>query len=347
LYKIILLTDTHFTEGTSFEDNFNYFRSIYEEASSSKFNLVIHLGDLFDRSDRISSYIFTSVVRLIKSFEFLYKLPTIILAGNHDIKFSDSSNLEKNAITVIDTPVANSSLGLTTTKVLYKPVSLLINKHKFLLIPYNKDSSKIVDFINKEVSHQTSNCFLLGHFGLLGSGFGDLTPDDIHSSEFTRIILGHIHIRSFPTQNIEYMGSLFQHDFRDERSTPGYYKLLLDFSTPSYKLEFVENIHTKRFCTIDARTKEEFENFLVNYKKGMYSDKFVRVRYQSDLSMVTTNFESVPNFLTINPERRDTDKFEQIFEYDTLIRKYVEKRYKGNLSRSGIIKLGHKLIGGE
>lgn len=352
MMRFLILTDTHFSLNAKYPDKFETdlqaFSDLYKNAITHKFNAVIHLGDLFEHSDRIHSPVVGRVFAIVKYAELVHKIPTIILAGNHDVKYLDM--YEKNSISLFDASKLhyNSPLDMSEghTKVIWgKGMLKLSDKFRIALIAYSRCDEDLKFLVNEAV-HNECTGMLLGHFGLQGSGFGTLTLPDIQANKFQKVLLGHIHTHQYLSNNTLYVGSFFQHDFRDEGSSPGYCEVEIDEQEGIVvSLAFYSNTISKTFRTVDAPTEQDFSKFLDDHhQEHLYDNNYIRVRYSETLDRVTTNFNYAPSdFITKVIDKKDLT-LSSLTDYTKLVEDYTHKNYRGNLNKDGVKKVGIKLI---
>ncbi len=192
--NILLFTDLHLHH--SWYDRGNAFLEwLSDVINKNNVTKIIHLGDVFEESDRVSNIVKTQLVEFLikhEDKEFLW------LVGNHDARIEHYTTIE-------------FLRGLDNHSLIKEKTYLKIGNKDCLFLPYtydlSNDSADVLFFHNEIKNFKLPN------------GFVFTTGLDIEKlTNFKVCYGGHIHNRvsfKYEESEINYLGSPFYRDFRD------------------------------------------------------------------------------------------------------------------------------------
>ena len=322
--KIYVISDTHHDSYDRYpgklEEDLAVLRGLYADAVSDKALCVFHLGDLFERNDRIYSGIYSRVFSIMRSAQ-LSGVPTIILAGNHDMKVLNCSEL--NAIFPFGDGVYDGEVFALdgSSRVVWGPAICDLGGTEIMCIPYMKDVEDIFKAIRSYSIFKP--CMLFGHFTAPDKG--------IAFDAFDLTVLGHEHAHRYICDNAMYLGSLYHHSFSDEgNGAPRYLVMTLpDKATESIRLHLMYNNLSRWFKTVEVTTEQEYADYLEKVKDGYFSSSYTRPS--------STGFEG--NY-------KEKKLLEDSVELNllNLLGAYVQDNYKGALDKEGLKRVGESLV---
>lgn len=219
--EIAIVTDTHFDIRANDRIFDDYLKVIWSDfwkyVKEMGIKRVVHLGDVFDRRKTID----IKAVQRAKDYFFdpvrLYGLEAIVIVGNHDTYFKNTSDYNSPSIFF-----SNYSPGL---RILTSPDSIVVNGEKSILVPWINEGNyhKTMKFLEKEIDADT----LMGHFefsgfelikGMKTSGMDHTKPP---FSSFRKIYSGHFH-EKMRQGNVEYIGAMGQYTWHDLNCARGF-----------------------------------------------------------------------------------------------------------------------------
>lgn len=195
-----------------------------------------------------------------------------IILGNHDVYYKDRTDI--HSLKEIDSIFENIHIYET-------PEVLTINgKHRFLMLPWEHDNSKIsktIDSYKNKVDyilcHADIKDFKLNKWTKLETGI-----DRSNLSNFKKIYSGHIHIRQ-EYKNMTYVGTPFHLDRGDSGNIKGYYKLNVE--TDDLIETFYENTFSPRFIKNDIT---QLLNMSVEDIHKTFNNNYVDVMINNDIA---------------------------------------------------------------
>lgn len=222
--KIAILGDPHFGVRGDSLDFHEYFKRYYEEhffptLKELGINLIIQLGDMFDRRKFIN--IHTLYLARKYFFDRLVEdgISMITILGNHDIYFKDTLEVNSPSLLLQGYPI----------QVIQEPTTINLGGREFQFFPWN----------TYQGNGRGDIC--IGHFEIsnfqvsVGNEFkGGLRAEDF--SGFNMVLSGHFHHRS-SNGNIYYLGTPTENTWGDYNDLRGFH--ILD--TTDLSLEFHEN----------------------------------------------------------------------------------------------------------
>jgi DNA repair exonuclease SbcCD nuclease subunit len=287
--KVAIITDTHFGARSDSVAIDRYFEKFYEEVffptiKSRDIEVVLHLGDVFDRRKYINYQTLQSCRRYFFDRMKILGIRCFMLAGNHDTYFKNTNNVNSpdlllqdyDNITVIDGPCTVDVGG--GNEVCFLPWICAEN--------YEASMQEIDD---------TKSTICMGHLEI--AGYPMWRGQDSHDGmdpgtfrKFEQVFSGHFHHRS-TKKNITYLGNpyeMFWNDYEDPRGFN-----IFDFS--SRELEHVINTNKLFVRYVYDDEKEDplatdtsifaskFVKLVVANKKDFYKfDQFIDRLYKEN-----------------------------------------------------------------
>lgn len=266
--KYGIISDTHikvYRKHSSFwqhiEKTFDFF---YELCEEKKVDVIIHGGDVFHVKDTISTAAFVEANKIFK--RFADRWPLHMLVGNHD-----SVNKNDNKINLLEVFKSYAQV--------YEDYDKIENgTYVSHFLPYF-DEHIMIQKIKEIKTVKGKKNYLFAHCGVRGfkfqiDGYTDLqneiTPELF--KKFDQVILGHFHSHQ-KIGNMFYVSSPLQSKHGDETGRHGF----VFYDTADDSMEFVDNIYSPKFITIDL-TKEKIPEMFT------LENHFIRLKIQNKLS---------------------------------------------------------------
>lgn len=236
MVRIALLGDVHLALNKNSEFERNRFLELIKTISIKKYDVVIFTGDLLDKA-RPSLEELQLLQFSILNLNHL-GVRTIVLDGNHEAVDKNSSTYDYVKLEGLEY-LPNDSLE-------YEGVTInTLGYSNLIKYPLLKKSD-----------------ILLSHFR---SDFGIIKEEiDVKaiSKKADLVILGDIHQRYSPYENVHYTGSPYSIHFTSQSHKYGYIELTID--SGSYKHEYVDlELPCKKIISI---TQDDLESALTNTK---------------------------------------------------------------------------------
>jgi exonuclease SbcD len=300
---------------TRMEDFLKSFDIIINYAIDNSFDMVIFAGDAFKVQSPTSTHQREFAKRISKLVEA--KIPTILLAGNHDLsnRYGEATSMD-----------VYGALKVEGVYVIERPQFLNINTKngevQVLAIPYVSKSAmltndeykmktsdeidriliqKISDLIDINIikSNPDIPFIFTFHAGIDVAKLGSETSlvvgktfsvplSVVARKEFDYVALGHIHLHQVLTQYppVVYSGSIERVDFGEEGQSKGFMSIELEKNNTTY--EFI-NLPSREFITfdidIDNDSTDPNEEIIKSIKKRDITNAIVRIRYTIDNSL--------------------------------------------------------------
>jgi len=327
--KICLLGDTHF----GVRNDSKYFHEYYEKFYTKVFfpylkqhniNVVIQLGDLFDRRKYINFLSLTESRRYFfdKLAEEGIQLHALI--GNHDIFWKHSLSVNSPELLLKD----YDNITLWS-----KHGTLALNSLTIDMIPWmcNENEKEIFEFIDKSVSP-----YCVGHFELKGFDLmrGVESHDGISCDflkRYDQVFSGHYHTQS-EQKNVRYLGIPYELFWSDYKDPKGFF--ILDTETKD--LEFVRNSYRMFYKIKYDDTDIDFEK-LNTMDFTPYTNSYIKIvilkkenPYIFD-KMMDELYKVNPIDITIvedfnEASNEDTDEIDQTEDTLTILSNYIEQQ---------------------
>lgn len=235
--KIAILGDTHFGARNDLKIFHDFFAKFYVDTFipyliENEIDIVIQLGDLFDRRKYVNYYTLSECKRYF--FDQLEKnnITLHTLVGNHDIYWRESLEVNSSSLVLGEYNCVN---------VHTKPATISCDKTTFDIIPWicPENEAEIIEFIKNSKSD-----ICVGHFEIAGFAMyhGMEAHDGIDRSifeKFEQVWSGHYHTKS-RKDNITYVGTPAEMIWQDYADPKGFHTFDLD----TRKLEFIPNPNT-------------------------------------------------------------------------------------------------------
>ena len=231
--KICILGDTHFGARNDSPHFSKFFRRFYEEVffpylEQNEIKHIIQLGDVFDRR----KYINFASLKESQHYFFnkLRKYNTTFLAGNHDVFYKNTNELNS-----LDLLIGGSTIRTIVTT---QPQEITIGGVDILVVPWiTQDNYEAT----MQAVEQTRAQIMVGHLELAGFEMyrGQVIDSGMDAKLFDKfdiVMSGHYHHRS-TARNITYVGTPYQMTWSDYDDRKGFHV----FDTDTRELEFIPN----------------------------------------------------------------------------------------------------------
>jgi DNA repair exonuclease SbcCD nuclease subunit len=267
--KLCILGDTHFGARGDSLDFHNYFKKFYDEVFfpylvENKINVVVQMGDLFDRRKFIN---FNSLYLSRKYFFDKLKENNInlyTLIGNHDVAFKNT--LEVNSPSLLLNEYDNVFLIEDFHTENFEGVSVDI-------VPWICSDNE-EEIFQKIKNSKSQICF--GHFEI--DGF-EMDRGNVHQggldrktlSKYDIVLSGHFHHKS-SSDNITYVGTPYEMTWSDYNDPKGFHI----FDTETREMKFVKNTFSIFHKIMYDDTNHDFEYWKA-YDFSKYKETYVKL----------------------------------------------------------------------
>lgn len=322
--KTLIMGDSHFGVHEDCEFYQEYKKKTFEWIADicvkNQIDRINHLGDFFDNRRSISYKTFKQTTDILNPFfdkinstvkEFVY------LAGNHDMFYKNSSEINSFRELFQNVPIENIDLKMVIDN------AILFDDSLFVPWMYNDNREKILSQISE---HKSYSKFLFGHFAINGftlvPGIEERSGDEpTLYSDFKNVFSGHFHIRS-EKQPIIYTGSVFQLNWNDADDIKGVY--ILNHCDDS--VEFLASPY-KVFSKILVRSDFDMDTINIGELKKQFvklvilEEPNIKIERQiSKLCEELPQLEIVNKYSVLSAENITIDKF----EVNDIFAEYVE-----------------------
>jgi DNA repair exonuclease SbcCD nuclease subunit len=345
--KIAILGDTHFGMRGDSVPFHNLYRKFYEEVffpylKENNIEIIIQLGDLFDRRKFISF----QTLALSRKYFFdklkEYNLYFYTLLGNHDILYKNTLEINSPNL-LLDSYKQNVAL-------LDKPTVLEFDDIEIDVIPWicDDNENEILEFIK-----QSKNQICLGHFELAGFEMdkGNVCYDGMDRmilDKYDMVLSGHFHHKS-TDGNITYVGTPGEMTWADYNDPRGFHI----FDTKTRDLDFIENpykmfhkiVYDEKSETLESVTNKDFSQYhnvmvkvvVVNKSNPVLYDMFLDGLYKASPLDVTI-VEDFTDYSTIS----DEDIVDQSDDTLTILDKVIDG-IEMDIEKTKLKTLMHKI----
>lgn len=230
--KAAIITDLHFGARSDSLVYDRFFEKFYTETffpylKQHGIKKIFCLGDVFDRRKFVNFNILKSCKRYF--FDQLKDYDTTILAGNHDVFYKNTNEVNSLDLLLAEYP---------NIKILINPEEVVFGNTKILMVPWI-NSGNYLDSLEALKNTDAKVCF--GHFEIAGFQMyrGHVNDHGMSKSLFQKFDLvcsGHFHHKS-SDNGIHYLGNPYEFTWTDYGDTRGFHI----FDSETLQLDFIEN----------------------------------------------------------------------------------------------------------
>jgi DNA repair exonuclease SbcCD nuclease subunit len=246
--KIFVLGDLHLgvrnnsLEWSEIQSDFLldfFLKKVDEEGFDPERDILVQVGDWNHVRESTNTRIYKLSLHIAEKLTSKFKKGVFVILGNHDVYYKDRT--DTHSLEGFDKIYKNFH-------VFEKPEVLVINSHKFLMMPWIEN----LEELKKKVSSQPAD-FVFCHADIKGFNLNKVQKLE-HGLEgkdltgFKRIYSGHIHIRQ-EKGNVLYVGTPYEMDRGDRGNTKGFYVLGVDGKEIEEK--FIENTFSPKHIKLD------------------------------------------------------------------------------------------------
>lgn len=287
--KILLYTDNHFSSyssiirsngerySTRLENQIQSLNWVNEIAVEHKCDLMIHLGDFFDKPELNAQEL--SALKEIK----WNSLPKKFIVGNHEMGDNSLTYNSLNALAqigdIIDKPTIDCGFGF---ELVYLPY--IVESNRKPLVDYIKETQNefYADcFVTREVKHR----IILSHNDIKGLQYGQFISkcgfelEEIYNN-CSLFINGHLHNQTQINDKMLNLGNLTGQNFSEDGFKYSHCIAILD--TDTLKVELINNPYAFYFYKIETNNIDELKNQINKLDKN-YAIGTIKV-FESDLN---------------------------------------------------------------
>lgn len=354
--KILHTSDWHIGkylyEVNLIEEQQHVLSQLIKVIEDEKPDLLIIAGDIYDRAIPMPESI-RLVDEIITKIILDFKLPIIIISGNHDSPdrlafgskiFSSNKLFIKTSINDVFEPLffADEYGEVVFWTIPYIPIDLYRAFFNSEISDYNLAISMVLSKIKEKMDRGKRN-FIISHIFVNGGtktesertfsvGGTDVVEPDLFK-DFIYVACGHLHKPQKISQNIYYSGSIYKYSF-SESDHKKYFNLVY-LEKQNYKLEQIEIRFKRDVRVIEGRLEDIIKNadkdnsrddyiLAVLKDKGILYEPMVKLRsvYKNVLrierSFVNLENTSRIDYKTINKENSPQKLFERFFKDMTM-----------------------------
>ena len=326
--KLCILGDTHFGARGDSLDFHTYFKKFYDDVFfpylvENKINVVVQMGDLFDRRKFIN---FNSLYLSRKYFFNKLKEHEInlyTLVGNHDVAFKNT--LEVNSPSLLLNEYDNVFLVENFSTENFDGVDIDI-------VPWICSDNE-EEIFQKIKNSKSQICF--GHFEI--DGF-EMDRGNVHQggldrktlSKYDIVLSGHFHHKS-SSDNVTYVGTPYEMTWSDYNDPKGFHI----FDTENRELEFVRNPYSIFHKIMYDDTNHDFE-YWKSYDFSKYKETYIKLvvlnkqnpflfeHVLDNLYKIGVSDLSIVEDFTDNLIGDDQDIIDQAEDTMTILSKYID-----------------------
>ena len=268
--RVLICGDVHWStyasilrrRGTDYskrlENCVNSINWVEQTAEESGCDLVVYLGDFFDRADINSEEI--SALREIQWSNIKHQ----IIVGNHELGSADGNYSTAQALQL-----------LPNFEVISKPKMDVGFGYKFIYLPYifERDRKTVTEYMNsleaeRGLSFKTQECksaIIFSHNDLKGVNYGAFESkegfeiSDIENN-CTFCFNGHIHNSQFITKKIINVGNITGQNFNEDASKYEHHVFMLD--TEKVRVESFVNPYAYNFYKEEVNTEADISRII-------------------------------------------------------------------------------------
>lgn len=348
--KILLFSDIHVhphkKKTERLRDCLKCLDWCYQQAVEHEVDAVLFGGDLLHERQKIDSYTFTEVFKVLEKYQD-QKFKSYLLLGNHDMWFA--SNWSVNSIYPFG--ALRNFETVTETK------EIKIKDSVWHFIPYTHNPIEELDKLSQE---NIGDKYLLGHIAVDGSKLnsaGSIADVAIeHDGDMTKIdkslflkykhaFFGHYHSAQKLAKNVEYIGSPLQLSFGEAHSD----KHIVILDTETNQMKYVVNKFSPRHYYIK-------QSELANYDKETLEKSFVCILAEETIdNSVKKELEKKIQDLNLASVqiRQSSKKMDEhvindakmILEDESkIVERYVDQVNPTNLEKNKLVETGMYIV---
>lgn len=348
--KILLFSDIHVHNHKKsidrLKDCLACLEWCFQQAINNNVDAVLFGGDLLHERQKIDSYTFTEVFKILEKYQDK-SFKTYLLLGNHDMWFSNSWSVNS----IYPFGALKNFETVTETK------EIKVCDSTWHFIPYTHNP---LDELEKLPRNAVKDCYLLGHLAIDGSRLnssgsiadvaiehdGDMTKvDKSIFCHYKHAFFGHYHSAQKLAKNVEYIGSPLQLSFGEAHEKK--HIILLDTATND--LKYIENNFSPKHFYIKDTDLDQFD-------QGLLEKSFICILSESNLDSVTKKeIEKKLEGKDIGSiqVRQNAKKMDEhviqdaksiLSDENKLIEKYVEQVNPEGLVKDDLIKIGLEIL---
>ena len=245
--RILTIGDPHFKVNYIPEVDL-FIKSITNLATKLQPDLIIILGDLLDKHEKIYTIPLNKAYELVDNMRKVAK--TYVLVGNHDLISCSqflSSNHWMNGMKEWDNTVV-------VDKIIYEKIKDM----EFIFCPYVYPG-RFIEALNTGKKDWKKVNAIFAHQEFFGCKMGAIisVAGDKWDKNYPQIISGHIHSRQIPQKNIYYPGSAMQCAFGESKKNIIAH---LTFENNEFKLEEIDlELPRKKIIYVNINDIEEYK----------------------------------------------------------------------------------------
>lgn len=268
--------DSHKNSQARLQDCLDVLEWICKTAREHKVLKVIIAGDLFQHRQKIQTYIYQSVFKLLqKNSDIIFD----IILGNHDLWYYEDRSISS----VI--PFS----ALSNINVYSDPITVKIGNQEFDYLPFTHDPLVYLqNFKNKE------NKVLCAHIAVDGailhlSNIISETPLESEKEmtrvtsdklkDYKHVFMGHYHCEQRLTKNVEYVGSAMQLNFGEANQK----KHIVLLNLEPFEVTYIENNFSPKHYIINENEIDKID----------LNNSFVNVRVKSQDSVNVLELQKI------------------------------------------------------
>lgn len=233
-------------------------------------DILVQVGDWNHVRESTNVRIYKLSLKVAEAFTKKFKRGVFVILGNHDVYYKDRTDTHS---------LEGFNQIYNNFHVFEKPETLIINSHKFLMLPWIEN----IETLKGVVQANRSSQYVFCHADVKGFNLNRATKlvhglenEDI--SSFKRIYSGHIHIRQ-EKGNVLYVGTPYEMDRGDRGNEKGFY--ILDVSGKEIGETFIPNTISPKHVRFDML---DLLSLTQDQVKRLFENNFVDVSIESELS---------------------------------------------------------------
>ena len=314
--KILLCADNHFCQYSSIarqrgekysfrlENQIQTFKWVKEIAETEKVDMMVHLGDFFDKAT-----LNAEEITALKELEWP-NIPIKFLVGNHEMGSSDLSINSINVLAkvgeIIDSPKMDSGYGY---ELVYLP---------YILESERKPLAEYLDKLSKDywkdswTTQEVKNRIILSHNDIAGVQFGQFVSktgfslDEI-SQNCSLFVNGHLHNQQQLNDKVINLGNVTGLNFSEDATKYSHCVGILDTNTLNLKL--INNPYAMQFYKFDIENESDLScldkclpNSCVSVKIPEILLNLTKEKISANDSIISHKISLLPNLTHSTPK---------------------------------------------